>query len=135
VPAQNRELRRYSDTERLVDAQVYFLGIAGSVGGCAWLVSRMSAGATTEQIVALAVYAFALVSMPVTSALYNMARPGRIKSMLRRLDHSVIFVMIAGTYTPFAAGVSFCNWRAAPGDSMGARGDRGWAKGHPSLQQ
>jgi hemolysin III len=102
VPAQNRELRHYSNTERLVDAQVHFLGIAGAVGGCAWLVSQMSGGATTGQIVAVAVYAFGLVSMPVASALYNMARPGRIKARLRQLDHIMIFVMIAGTYTPFA---------------------------------
>jgi hemolysin III len=36
------------------------------------------------------------------SALYNMTRPGRLKAVLRRLDRSMIFVMIAGTYTPFA---------------------------------
>jgi channel protein (hemolysin III family) len=102
VPAQNRELRHYSNMERLVDAQVHFLGIACAVGGCAWLVSQMSGDATIEQIVALAVYAFGLVSMPVASALYNMARTGRIKARLRQLDHVMIFVMIAGTYTPFA---------------------------------
>jgi hemolysin III len=37
-----------------------------------------------------------------TSMAYNRAPPGRVKAVLRRLDHAMIFVMIAGCYTPFA---------------------------------
>jgi hemolysin III len=37
-----------------------------------------------------------------TSAAYNLSRPCRRKEVLRRVDHATIFMMIAGTYTPFA---------------------------------
>jgi hemolysin III len=52
---------------------------------------------------ACAVYGAALVGLLGTSALYHRVtwRP-RARAWLRRLDHSMIFVLIAGTYTPFA---------------------------------
>ena len=54
-------------------------------------------------LVSLAVYGAGLLAMLGCSALYNTARPGPRKELWRRLDHAAIFVMIAGTYTPFAA--------------------------------
>jgi hemolysin III len=53
--------------------------------------------------VSLAVYGAGLLAMLGCSALYNIAGHGPRKALWRRLDHAAIFVMIAGTYTPFAA--------------------------------
>jgi hemolysin III len=41
--------------------------------------------------------------MITASAAYNLAPEGRAREILRRFDHSAIFIMIAATYTPFAA--------------------------------
>lgn len=68
----------------------------------AWLWSRIGPEATSKQIGAVSVYSFGLVGMISASGLYNFARPGSLKAVLRRLDHAMIFVMIAGSYTPFA---------------------------------
>ena len=64
------------------------------------LVAWAPAGRATA---ATAVYAAALAGLLGTSALYHRVtwRP-RVRASLRRLDHSMIFVLIAGTYTPFA---------------------------------
>jgi hemolysin III len=64
------------------------------------LVVLAPAGRATA---ACAVYAAALAGLLGTSALYHRVtwRPGA-RAWLRRLDHSMIFVLIAGTYTPFA---------------------------------
>lgn len=53
---------------------------------------------------AVAVYAFALAAMFGASALYHRApwRSARARAWARRVDHSMIFLFIAGTYTPFA---------------------------------
>ena len=53
--------------------------------------------------IAVAIYAFGLSALLGTSALYHRItwRP-RARAWMRRLDHSMIFVLIAGTYTPFA---------------------------------
>ena len=53
--------------------------------------------------VAVAVYALSLSAMFGASALYHRIDwPPRPRAWLRRLDHSMIFVLVAGTYTPFA---------------------------------
>ena len=69
------------------------------VAGAA-LVAWAPAGRAT---VASAVYAVALAGLLGTSALYHrITWQPRARAWLRRLDHSMIFVLIAGTYTPFA---------------------------------
>jgi hemolysin III len=53
---------------------------------------------------AVAVYALSLCAMFGASALYHRIDwPPRPRAWLRRLDHSMIFVLVAGTYTPFGA--------------------------------
>lgn len=58
----------------------------------------------TEATLAVAIYAVSLSALFGTSALYhrvNWSRPN-VRRWMRRLDHSMIFFLIAGTYTPFA---------------------------------
>ncbi len=62
------------------------------------------AAKTTEATLAVAIYAVSLSGLFGTSALYhrvNWSRPN-VRRWMRRLDHSMIFFLIAGTYTPFA---------------------------------
>jgi hemolysin III len=62
------------------------------------------AAKTPEATLAVAIYAVSLSALLGTSALYhrvNWARPN-VRRWMRRLDHSMIFFLIAGTYTPFA---------------------------------
>jgi hemolysin III len=59
---------------------------------------------TPKATLAVAIYAVSLSALLGTSALYhrvNWKRP-RVRTWMRRLDHSMIFFLIAGTYTPFA---------------------------------
>lgn len=52
--------------------------------------------------IGLIVYSIGLIGMFVASAAYNLVPHHGLKEILRRLDHAAIFVMIAGSYTPFA---------------------------------
>jgi len=64
------------------------------------LVAWAPAGRATA---AAAIYAVALAGLLGSSALYHRVTwPPRARAWLRRLDHAMIFVLIAGTYTPFA---------------------------------
>src|SRR3954452_25477136 len=59
---------------------------------------------TPKATLAVAIYAISLSALFGTSALYhrvNWSRP-QVRQWMRRLDHSMIFFLIAGTYTPFA---------------------------------
>jgi hemolysin III len=78
------------------------LAIPAAIGAAGWLFLTAVPTADTRPGAALTIYGCGLIGMLGASAAYNLSRPCRTKELLRRLDHAMIFVMIAGTYTPFA---------------------------------
>jgi hemolysin III len=93
----------YTQPELWADGVVHVVGIAlGSVGAVLLVALAATEGGTAE-LASVAVYAAGLVGMLGISAAYNMLPVSRLKWRLRSFDHAAIFVMIAGTYTPFAA--------------------------------
>ena len=90
----------FTPREHAADRAVHALGIAAAAVAVPLLVAiAASRGALTFS--GVLAYGLAAVAMLVASALYNIAPPSRTKEILRRIDHAVIFVMIAGTCTPF----------------------------------
>jgi hemolysin III len=89
----------YSSAERRIDGAIHLIGTFLAPAGGIWLVLN---AASAETRPGLLVYCLGLVAMLSTSALYNLASNGPKKEILRRMDHAVIFVMIAGTYTPLS---------------------------------
>ncbi len=55
-------------------------------------------------VLASAVFGATMVALYLSSTIYHALPPGRAKSLFRVLDHSAIYLLIAGTYTPFALG-------------------------------
>lgn len=94
---------RYSAGERRADAVIHTVGIVAGAAGVAWMLATAVASdaVSARTAGALAVYGLGLLGMLTASALYNQLLPGPRKAVLRRVDHAMIFVMIAGTYTPF----------------------------------
>jgi len=89
--------------EKLVDGWVhgvalalFTLAVGAALGLAIW---QGGFGMAT----AVAVYAVCVIAMIGCSMAYNMAENHKRKSLLRRFDHAAIFLMIAGTYTPFTA--------------------------------
>jgi hemolysin III len=86
--------------ERAADSWVHVAGLtAGGVGGLTLLGLSLGVG-RLGQTAAIAVYAACLMAMFACSAAYNLASARR-RPLLRRFDHAAIFLMIAGSYTPF----------------------------------
>ncbi|MEO8959081.1 MAG: hemolysin III family protein [Rudaea sp.] len=93
---------RYSPGEELANALTHALGIVLSAIGLVVLIAAaglMSAGGIA--IVSCAVYGASLIALYTASTLYHSARVPASKNLLRILDHLAIFLLIAGTYTPF----------------------------------
>ena len=87
--------------ERLADLWVHVVGLMlAAVGG---VVLAGLAGVYTGigGVMATAIYALCLVGMLTASTLYNWTNPCAARPVLRRLDEAAIFLMIAGSYTPF----------------------------------
>lgn len=103
----------YSRAERWLDTAVHLIGVPAGVAAALWLLAQVSRTASGQLILSMAIYAVGLVGMLGASAAYHLAGPGRAKELLRRADHAMIFVMIAGSYTPFAL-----NGLAPPGGAV-----------------
>jgi hemolysin III len=88
--------------ELAVDRALHVLAVPLAAGGVAWLFLATAPTDGARQLIVLVVYGVGLIGMFVASAAYNSCRPSRRKELLRRIDHAMIFVMIAGTCTPFA---------------------------------
>lgn len=68
--------------------------------GAVWLLVFAVASGDAWKIVSIAIYGVTLVVLYGTSTVYHSLR-GRAKAVLRKLDHLSIYLLIAGTYTPF----------------------------------
>mgnify|MGYP003385944719 FL=1 len=96
----NKSARIYSRAEVVSDLTIHVLGIGFAAVASLWLLTHVS---SATLLASVTVYCICLLAMIIASALYNLAPEGRLKDFFWRLDHSAIFLMIAGTYTPFAA--------------------------------
>jgi hemolysin III len=111
--------RIYSEVEHRADAVVHVLGIVFAINASLWLLWKVTG---LSAAISVTVYCLGLLAMIGMSAAYNLTPEHKpAKDILRRLDHSAIFIMIAATYTPFAVGrlgeighwILAANWSAA----------------------
>jgi hemolysin III len=95
---------QYSLAERRLDLGVHIVGLALAAVGAPSLLILGIPRADAGDAAGLALYATGLVAMLVFSCAYHLSARAPRKEMLRRFDRAAIFVMIAGTYSPFALG-------------------------------
>lgn len=87
--------------ERIAECWVHGLGVSAGAVAVAVLLGLALNQNGPAAAASLVIYGAALMAMLVCSALYNLSREPLRKAVLRRIDHAVIFVLIAATYTPF----------------------------------
>jgi hemolysin III len=92
----------YTKLERLADACVHAASVIFSIAATVILLAAAIGRLPAADTAGLAVYCIGLLGMFAASAAYNLVRRHNLKEILRRLDHAAIFIMIAGSYTPFA---------------------------------
>jgi len=90
-----------SDAEKTADLVVHVVGLTLAAVGGVVLAVLAALYAGVGAVAATAVYAFCLIAMLAASTVYNLTRPCAARPVLRRLDEAAIFLMIAGSYTPF----------------------------------
>lgn len=89
---------------KCADLVVHVVGLTlALIGGIVLLTIAVTQG-SISQVVGVSIYAAGIVAMLAFSTAYNFAKP-QYRPRLRRLDHAGIFLMIAGSYTPFTLGL------------------------------
>ncbi len=87
--------------ERLADLWVHLAGLAfAAVGGIVLAVLAAIYGGVSVAV-STGIYAVCMIAMLAASTVYNLTKPCAARPVLRRLDEAAIFLMIAGSYTPF----------------------------------
>lgn len=93
--------REHDFHELLADGIVHGIGVVLALIGVTALIYHTTLWGSSGAMVAAWIYGLGLVGALAVSFTYNMLPPSRFKWIMRRLDHSAIFILIAATYTPF----------------------------------
>ena len=95
------DLNRYSANEEIANSITHGLGIILSI--IALIILAVFAGiyGNTWHIISVSVYGATLILLYTASTLYHGIQNPRAKNIFQVLDHAAIYILIAGTYTPF----------------------------------
>lgn len=91
----------YTRREEFANSVTHGIGALLSAVGTGILLYRGAQDGTAVHLASFATYGTCLILLHLASTLYHGIRPPRAKRVLRVIDHSSIYLLIAGTYTPF----------------------------------
>lgn len=98
---ENTLSARYSFAEEIAHSITHGLGVLLSIAGLAVLVAYASLNGNAWHVVSCSIYGASLILLYSSSTLYHSIHYPPAKAVLQRLDHAAIYLLIAGTYTPF----------------------------------
>lgn len=90
-----------SNREELANAITHGIGVLASVAALVLLVTFAALHGDAWGVTSGAIFGTALVALYSASTIYHSLRSERAKQFFRKLDHASIFLLIAGTYTPY----------------------------------
>lgn len=96
--------------EEAANALSHGVGLLASLVALPFLVAIALRRSDGLAALGVAIFGVSLLSLYVTSTVYHSLPVGPAKDMWRRLDHAAIYVLIAGTYTPFSLGALRGPW-------------------------
>jgi hemolysin III len=100
---QARTTWDYDRAEFTADLIIHVIGLSLGLAGAVAILMAAANSQHRADTASIVIYVIGLLSMLGLSAAYNVWPISRAKLVLRRFDHSAIYIMIAGTYTPILA--------------------------------
>lgn len=95
----------FSRGEEIAHAITHGLGVLGSLVALVMLVWRTAAHGDPKLLVGVSIYGGSMVILYTASTMYHALTAERAKRVFELLDHGAIYLLIAGSYTPFALSV------------------------------
>ena len=105
--------REQTRGEELANSISHFVGLLAAIIAIPFLLIKISGEDDTVLFVGVLIFACAIIFQYASSALYHALPQGHSKRVMRMIEHSAIFVLIAGTYTPFTLGILRDSWGIA----------------------
>jgi len=91
----------YTPREELANSITHGVGLALSLAGLVLLTTFSCLRGDAWLVTGTTIFGVSLVALYTTSTLYHSFRAVEVKRLLRKFDHAAIFLLIAGSYTPF----------------------------------
>ena len=108
--ARTTLVRPLSPGEEIANSLSHGIGLALAIAATPILIIAASRYGGVWNIVGVIVFAASMIALYFASTLYHALRHERAKRFFRMLDHGAIFLLIAGTYTPFTLGILRGPW-------------------------
>lgn len=96
-----QDIVQYNFKEELVNSITHGVGIALSIAALVLLIIFSSMYGSAMHVVSCTIFGVTLILLYTASTLYHSFRKPKIKNIFKIFDHSCIYLLIAGTYTPF----------------------------------
>lgn len=98
---QQTPIRIYSLGEEIFHSISHGIGVGLSIAGLTLLLVLAVLYGNPAQIISFTIYGVTLIVLYLASTLYHSFQNPRVKQVFKRIDHASIYLLIAGTYTPF----------------------------------
>ncbi|MCX6968065.1 MAG: hemolysin III family protein [Verrucomicrobia bacterium] len=105
VNQTTRKTQNYSSFEELLHSVSHGAGFLGALIGAPFLINAALQHGGGAALVGVVVFAVTAALLYLSSTIYHVLPVGRPKELCEVIDHAAIFLLIAGTYTPFTLGV------------------------------
>ena len=99
--SQSRQHLEYSAAEEVVHALTHGVGVLLSIAGLTWMLFLSIGAGDPWRITASIVYGTTLILLFLASTVYHSMYASRHRDIFKLIDHCAIYLLIAGTYTPF----------------------------------
>jgi hemolysin III len=102
--------REQSHAEEIANSLSHGIGLVAALVGAPFLIMHAARHGDAGFIVGTSVFSATIIFLYLASTLYHALPMGKAKGVFRVIEHSAIFLLIAGTYTPFTLGVLRGAW-------------------------
>ncbi len=102
--------RAQSAGEEIANSVSHGVGLLGAIVGTPFLIVAALERFDATSVVAVSIFAASMLVLYLASTLYHAIPHRRAKAILRFFDHGAIYLLIAGTYTPFTLGALRGPW-------------------------
>jgi hemolysin III len=105
-----RHMRQQSLAEEVANGISHGIGFIAALVGTPFLLSHATRNGDVEFLIGTGIFSATLIFLYLASTLYHLFPVGKAKHVFRVIEHAAIFLLIAGTYTPFTLGILYGVW-------------------------
>src|SRR5690625_1491242 len=95
-------MKVYSSKEERINVISHAIGFLLSIVALVLLIKKANTYGNSQSVLSVTIYGMSLIVLYAASTLFHSAKHGTLRKRFQIFDHAAIFVLIAGTYTPFA---------------------------------